>query len=218
MQFPPYLANPPKPLSDEDKERYGKQLTCVNKIVAIFEQPSYSDSDAEAGKKVVELMSEVRYLLVSCIASEILINYVSLPSPPRPFPISFPTLPLYSPSTSSNSPHRCKPTALHLPRSWVPSHQVSTANSQVSATKTALSHSIIIYVPCYGRVGAIWVNIRRGHAGRINAVFLAVILLVTGNRCRRNEGGRGLKSPSDRSYILNRKKDNASVLPILEQD
>ncbi|KAJ2916172.1 hypothetical protein MD484_g4255, partial [Candolleomyces efflorescens] len=58
--FPPYLANPPKPLSDEDKERYGKQLTCVKQIVAIFEQPSYSDSDVEAGKKVVELMSEMQ--------------------------------------------------------------------------------------------------------------------------------------------------------------
>ncbi|KAJ2933035.1 hypothetical protein H1R20_g4066, partial [Candolleomyces eurysporus] len=58
--FPPYLAKPPKPISDEDRERYGKQLICVNKIVAIFEQPSYSDSDTEAGKQVVELMSEMQ--------------------------------------------------------------------------------------------------------------------------------------------------------------
>ncbi|RXW17355.1 hypothetical protein EST38_g8504 [Candolleomyces aberdarensis] len=58
--FPPYLAKPPKPISDEDRERYGKQLICVNKIVAIFEQPSYSDSDPEAGKQVVELMSEMQ--------------------------------------------------------------------------------------------------------------------------------------------------------------
>lgn len=59
-QFPKYLANPPQPLSTEDRDRYEKQLVCVKRIVAVFDDPSYSDSNPESNKIVVDLMSEVR--------------------------------------------------------------------------------------------------------------------------------------------------------------
>ncbi|KAH6901564.1 peroxin19 Pex19p [Coprinopsis sp. MPI-PUGE-AT-0042] len=58
--FPPYIANPPKPLSAEDKERYEKQLVCVKKIVGVFDQPTYSDTDPQCNKQIVDLMSEMQ--------------------------------------------------------------------------------------------------------------------------------------------------------------
>ncbi|TEB30785.1 Pex19-domain-containing protein [Coprinellus micaceus] len=57
---PKYLADPPKPLSTEDRERYEKQLSCVKRIVTVFEEPSYSDSNPESNKVVVDLMSEMQ--------------------------------------------------------------------------------------------------------------------------------------------------------------
>ncbi|KAF6741947.1 peroxin19 Pex19p [Ephemerocybe angulata] len=58
--FPGYLASPPQPLSTEDRERYEKQLSCVQRIVAVFDEPSYSDSDPESNKRIVDLMSEMQ--------------------------------------------------------------------------------------------------------------------------------------------------------------
>ncbi|KAF9038830.1 Pex19-domain-containing protein [Hymenopellis radicata] len=34
-KFPVYLANPPEPLSTEDRERYSKQLHCVEEIIKV---------------------------------------------------------------------------------------------------------------------------------------------------------------------------------------
>ena len=47
-------------MSAEDKSRYGAQYKIVAEIVAMFEDPSDSDEDAEKGLKIVELMQEVR--------------------------------------------------------------------------------------------------------------------------------------------------------------
>ena len=47
-------------MSAEDKSRYDAQYKIVAQIVAMFEDPSYSDEDAEKGLKIVELMQEVR--------------------------------------------------------------------------------------------------------------------------------------------------------------
>ncbi|KAG5652146.1 hypothetical protein H0H81_006130 [Sphagnurus paluster] len=57
--YPGYLEKPPSPLSDEDRTRYQNQLTCVRKILAVFDKPSYSDENAEARKTVSDLMTEV---------------------------------------------------------------------------------------------------------------------------------------------------------------
>ena len=46
-------------MSAEDKTRYDAQYKIVTQIVAAFEDPSYSDEDAEKGLKIVELMQEV---------------------------------------------------------------------------------------------------------------------------------------------------------------
>ncbi|PPR07535.1 hypothetical protein CVT26_013559 [Gymnopilus dilepis] len=58
--FPPYLENPPNPLSSEDKTRYDKQLTCVRKILAVFEKEEYSDDKVECSRQIVDLMSEMQ--------------------------------------------------------------------------------------------------------------------------------------------------------------
>jgi peroxin-19 len=59
-QFPGYLANPPKELDPADKTRYEKQYTYLKQIIELFEKPGYSDTDPEANKTVMTLMSEVR--------------------------------------------------------------------------------------------------------------------------------------------------------------
>lgn len=61
-KFPAYMANPPEPLSAEDKTRYEAQMVCVGKIVQTFDSPSYNDNNALEVKKVVDLMSEVRFV------------------------------------------------------------------------------------------------------------------------------------------------------------
>ena len=58
-KYPGYLANPPEPLSAEDKTRYEAQLVAVAKVVKVFEDPKYDDNNALEMKKVVDLMSEV---------------------------------------------------------------------------------------------------------------------------------------------------------------
>ncbi|KAG6811334.1 hypothetical protein H0H92_007955 [Tricholoma furcatifolium] len=58
--YPGYLANPPEPLSPADHSRYTKQLECVTKILAVFDKPSYSDSDPASKEAVTTLMSEMQ--------------------------------------------------------------------------------------------------------------------------------------------------------------
>ncbi|EPQ51527.1 Pex19 protein, partial [Gloeophyllum trabeum ATCC 11539] len=59
-KFPSYLSENAATLSDADKSRYQQQYKCVTKIVQIFEEPGYSDEDAEKGKTIVELMNEMQ--------------------------------------------------------------------------------------------------------------------------------------------------------------
>lgn len=58
-QFPPYLEKPPKPLSDEDRKRYDLQLNCIRRILAVFDNAGYDDTDAESQRKITDLMAEV---------------------------------------------------------------------------------------------------------------------------------------------------------------
>ena len=67
MQFPSYLKEHDSTLSAEEKKRYDAQYTCVSKLITIFEDPSYSDSDPEKGAQVVTLMTEVRVRRPTCI-------------------------------------------------------------------------------------------------------------------------------------------------------
>ncbi|RDB16460.1 Peroxisomal biogenesis factor 19 [Hypsizygus marmoreus] len=58
--FPGYLANPPEPLIADDKERYESQLICVRKIITVFDNASYSDSDIATRKTISDLMTEMQ--------------------------------------------------------------------------------------------------------------------------------------------------------------
>ncbi|KAJ4468340.1 Pex19 protein family-domain-containing protein [Lentinula aciculospora] len=58
-KFPPFLANPPTPVSSTDQTRYEKQYECVKRIIAIFDNPSYKEGGSE-GAKVVDLMGELQ--------------------------------------------------------------------------------------------------------------------------------------------------------------
>ncbi|KAJ3572439.1 hypothetical protein NP233_g3083 [Leucocoprinus birnbaumii] len=58
--YPGYLANPPKPLDAEEKERYEKQYSYVKEILAVFEKPSYSDTNPEDGQTIARLMTEMQ--------------------------------------------------------------------------------------------------------------------------------------------------------------
>ncbi|KAG6816602.1 hypothetical protein H0H87_004694 [Tephrocybe sp. NHM501043] len=59
-KFPVYLANPPAPISGEDRKRYEQQQACAQKMLAIFEDPSYSDADPVAKEKITSLMAEMQ--------------------------------------------------------------------------------------------------------------------------------------------------------------
>lgn len=62
-------------MSAEDRERYDKQLVCVNKILAVFENKTYDDANAEDKAKVLELMNEVcrqGLLAISVLAQALL--------------------------------------------------------------------------------------------------------------------------------------------------
>jgi len=58
--FPSYLANPPSPLSDQDRKRYDLQLSCVRRILAVFDQAGYDDKDAKSRQKIGDLMAEMQ--------------------------------------------------------------------------------------------------------------------------------------------------------------
>ncbi|KAI0055701.1 Pex19-domain-containing protein [Artomyces pyxidatus] len=59
-KFPGYLAEHEATLSVEDRTRYKAQQDCVTKIIAIFEDPSYSDADTVKGAQVVALVSDMQ--------------------------------------------------------------------------------------------------------------------------------------------------------------
>lgn len=58
-QFPPYLENPPAPLTPAIKTQYESQLTCIHKILAIFDDPTYQGDDPVLKKQISDLMNEV---------------------------------------------------------------------------------------------------------------------------------------------------------------
>ncbi|TDL20509.1 Pex19-domain-containing protein [Rickenella mellea] len=59
-KFPAYLSENASKLSMEDKSRFNNQLDCVTKIVAVFEDPTYSDDNHEKGAQVATLMNEMQ--------------------------------------------------------------------------------------------------------------------------------------------------------------
>jgi len=59
-KFPGYIQENAATLSEEDKARYEAQLSCVTKVVAAFEDPTYSDEDAEKAGKIVQMMTEMQ--------------------------------------------------------------------------------------------------------------------------------------------------------------
>jgi len=59
-KFPSYLADNASKLSEEDKQRYQSQQICITKIIAVFENPKYSEDDPEIGLQVVSLMNEMQ--------------------------------------------------------------------------------------------------------------------------------------------------------------
>jgi len=61
QKFPPYLEKPPNPpLSDEDRKRYDLQLNCTRRILAVFDDAGYDDTDAESQRKIADLMAEMQ--------------------------------------------------------------------------------------------------------------------------------------------------------------
>ncbi|QRW07151.1 peroxisome biogenesis protein 19-1 [Ceratobasidium sp. AG-Ba] len=60
-KFPPYFDEHPN-LSEEDKKKYKAQHELVKKIIAVFEQPNYSDDNPEMSKQVLEFMNEMQEL------------------------------------------------------------------------------------------------------------------------------------------------------------
>lgn len=58
-QFPGWLEKNKDKVSEEDKKRYEEQRVLVSEIVAKFEEPSYSDSNAQQREYIVERMQKV---------------------------------------------------------------------------------------------------------------------------------------------------------------
>ncbi|KAL6298517.1 Pex19 protein family-domain-containing protein [Sparassis latifolia] len=59
-KFPGYLAENASKISAEDKKRYDSQHAVVTKILAVFDDPTYSDQDVQKGVRIVELMNEMQ--------------------------------------------------------------------------------------------------------------------------------------------------------------
>lgn len=63
-QYPGYLANPPKPLSTEDRARYESQYRIVTQVIDLFDDRKF-DNGTEAEKtalkaRVQTLMNEMQ--------------------------------------------------------------------------------------------------------------------------------------------------------------
>lgn len=62
-RFPAYLASPEaEKLDAETRKQYGEQQATMGEILAVFESPTYSDSDAEARKKITDLVTHLQDL------------------------------------------------------------------------------------------------------------------------------------------------------------
>ena len=59
LQFPGYLKDNASTLSESDRKRYESQAMHVSQIIAIFDDPKYSEEDVESSAKIVNIMSEV---------------------------------------------------------------------------------------------------------------------------------------------------------------
>ncbi|CAL1710393.1 unnamed protein product [Somion occarium] len=59
-KFPSYLKENGSKLNPDDQKRYVSQQEAVIKILAVFDDPSYSEGNAELGAKVVTLMNEMQ--------------------------------------------------------------------------------------------------------------------------------------------------------------
>ncbi|KAH8088939.1 Pex19-domain-containing protein [Cristinia sonorae] len=59
-KFPKYLRDNADKINPDDKKRYDAQQALVTQILAVFDSPSYSDSNPEQGVKVVSLMNEMQ--------------------------------------------------------------------------------------------------------------------------------------------------------------
>jgi peroxin-19 len=59
-KFPSYLSSNADKLSPSDLARYRAQHTCASKIVAMFEDPKYSDDNPKIAADIVALMSEMQ--------------------------------------------------------------------------------------------------------------------------------------------------------------
>ncbi|KAG8678097.1 Peroxisome chaperone and import receptor [Ceratobasidium sp. 394] len=60
-KFPGYFDEHPE-LSEEDKKKFKAQQALVKRIIAVFEQPNYSDDNMEMSKEVLELMNQMQEL------------------------------------------------------------------------------------------------------------------------------------------------------------
>jgi peroxin-19 len=60
-KFPDYLKSHPD-LPPEDKKRYQEQLRLSGEIVAVFDQPAYSDGNTIASGEILKLMTEVNLI------------------------------------------------------------------------------------------------------------------------------------------------------------
>ncbi|KAH9940274.1 Pex19 protein [Amylocystis lapponica] len=59
-KFPPYLVENASTITPEDKTRYDAQLSAVTKVLAIFDDPAYTEDDVQKNAKVMELMNEMQ--------------------------------------------------------------------------------------------------------------------------------------------------------------
>jgi len=59
-KFPSFLSSNADKLSPSDLARYRAQHSCASKIVAIFEDPKYTDDDPKIATDIVALMTEMQ--------------------------------------------------------------------------------------------------------------------------------------------------------------
>ncbi|KAG6332860.1 hypothetical protein ID866_6230 [Astraeus odoratus] len=58
-KFPPYLDSHPE-LSALERERYLKQISCIKRLLKVFDEPNYNENDKKTGDLVVEIMTELQ--------------------------------------------------------------------------------------------------------------------------------------------------------------
>lgn len=58
-KFPSYLTSHPA-LPAEDKERYEKQISCIKRLLSIFENKGYDEENAKTRENITEVMGELQ--------------------------------------------------------------------------------------------------------------------------------------------------------------